>query len=193
MFWHQDLTSCLWLLLFDGLWSSWYLGFSLLGILGRSWIHTFHLVLSYFTLIITLFYPTHPTVTHDLIPISIRRRRRSVFDHLGCVVIHLLDFRFNIFHDCRAWQIADLLVMMLSFWQLARWVLIFVCSLHFEHWSSLFYSSVSFVLSTWYHDTWSCLAFPFEIGHLHYMVDEHIPEYNSSYDILHLSLFTSTY
>ena len=106
------------------------------------------------------FYPTHLTITHDLTSLSIRRRRASVLDHFVCAFIHLLDFRFNIFHDGRAWQIADLLVMMLSFWQLARWVLIFVCPLHFEHWSSLFYSSVSLVLSAWCHDARSCLALP---------------------------------
>ena len=71
--------------------------------------------LSYQSLIITFFYLTHPTVTHDLTLISIRRRRGSVLDHFGCAFIYLSDFRFNIFHDGRAWQIADLLVMMLSF------------------------------------------------------------------------------
>ena len=158
---------------FFGLLSYWRLGFSLLSILGWSWIptylsfhtQTFHpwilsYLLSYQSLTITFFYPTHLTITHDLTSLSIRRRRGSVLDHFVRAFIHLLDFRFNIFHDGRAWEIADLLVMMLSFWQLARWVLIFVCPLHFEHWSSLFYSSVSLVLSAWCHDAWSYLALP---------------------------------
>ena len=84
--------------------------------------------LSYPSLIITLFYPTHPTVTHDLTSLLIRRRRGSVLDHFGCVFTHLLDFKFNIFHDGRTWQIVDLLVTMFSLWQLACWVLI---CLHF--------------------------------------------------------------
>ena len=154
------------------------------------------LVLSYFlsyqSLIITFFYPTHPIVTHDLTIFSIRRRCRSVLDFLGCVFIHLVEFRFNIFHDGRAWQIADLLVMMLSFWQLARWVLIFVCSLHFEHWSSLFYSSVSFVVSacvTIHGPVWLYL---FEVGHFHCMMDEHISEY-SSFETLYISVCLLSY
>ena len=121
------------------------------------WILSY--LLSYRRLIVTFFYPTHLTMAHDLTPFSIMRRCRSVLDHLGCAFIYLLDFRFNIFHDGRAWQIADLLVMMFHFdsWHVECW---FACSLHFEHWSSLFYSSVSFVLSAWYHDAWSCLALP---------------------------------
>ena len=144
MFWHRDLTSYLWLLLFDGLWSYWHLGFSLLGILGWSQIltylsfrtQTFHH--GYFH----AFYLTrawslsscliHPTMTHDFTSLSIRRRCRLVLNHLGCAFIRLLDFRFNIFHDGRAWQIADLLVLMLSFWQLACWVLI---CLFFTFWA----------------------------------------------------------
>ena len=53
----------------------------------------------------------HDTWHH--IPLSIRMRCRSVFDHFGCAFIHLLDFRFNIFHDGRAWQIVDLVVKMI--------------------------------------------------------------------------------
>ena len=56
------------------------------------YLPTFHFILSCFlfyqSLIITFFYPTHPTVTHDLTLFSIRRRHRSVLDHLGCVFIH---------------------------------------------------------------------------------------------------------
>ena len=114
--------------------------------------------LSYPSLIITLFYPTHSTVTHDLIPISIRRRRRLVLDHLGCAFIHLLDFRFNVFHDGRAWQIADLLVKMLSFWQLTCWMLICLFFRILSTGHHCFYSSVIFVLSAWCRNAWSCLA-----------------------------------
>ena len=144
----------------DGLRSYWHLRFSPFGILGWSRIHTFHLVLSYFTLIITLFYPTHPTVTPDLTLISIRRRRGSVLDHFGCVFIHLSDFRFDIFHDGRAWQIVDLLVTMFLLWQLACWVLICLLFAFFSTDHYCYYSSVSFVLLVWCHDTWSCLALP---------------------------------
>ena len=173
MFWQRDLTFYLWLLL-----SIDYRAINTLGLVFSAYLddlrylHTFHFVLRHFTLDtftssiipepdhhLLLSYTSH----HDTWPythLSIRRRRGSVLDHFGCAFIHLLYFGFNIFHDGRAWQIADLLVMMLSFWQLARWVLIFVCSLHFKHWSSLFYSSVSFVVSAWCHDTWSCLALP---------------------------------
>ena len=88
--------------------------------------------LSYQSLIITFFYPIHPTVTHDLTSLSIRKRRGSVLDHFGCTFIHILDFKFNIFHNGRTWQIVDLLVTMFSLWQLACWVLI---CLHFVFWA----------------------------------------------------------
>ena len=139
---------------FDRLWSYWRLGSSFLGILGWSHILTYissysdispwilSCLLSYQSPIITFFYLTHPTVTHDLTPLSIRRGCRSVLDHLGCVFINISDFRFNIFHDGRAWQIVDLLVTMFSLWQLACWVLIclhFACwvliCLHFAFWA----------------------------------------------------------
>ena len=120
------------------------------------WILSY--LLSYQSLTITFFYPTHPTVTHDLASISIRRRRRSVLDHLGCAFIHLLDFRFNIFHDGRAWQIVDLLVTILSFWQLACWELTCLLFVFRALVIIIVIHSVSFVLSAWCHDTWSCLA-----------------------------------
>ena len=122
------------------------------------WILSY--LLSYRSLIITFFYPSHLTMAHDLTPFSIMRRCRSVLDHLGCAFIYLLDFRFNIFHDGRTWQIVDLLVMMFSLWQLACWVLI--CLL-FAFWALViicFYSLVSFVLLAWYRYIGSYLALP---------------------------------
>ena len=115
---------------------------------------------SYQSLIITLFYPTHPTVTHDLTIFSIRRRCRSVLDHLGCVFIHLLDFRFNIFYDGRAWQIVDLVVMIIFILTVGILSvdLFALCILSTDHYCC--YSLVSFVSSVWCHDTWSCLALP---------------------------------
>ena len=101
--------------------------------------------LFYQSLIITFFYLTHPTVTHDLTPFSIRRRCRSVLDHLGCAFIYLLDFRFNIFHDGRAWQIVDLLVTMFSLWQLACWVLICLFFRILSTGHHCFYSSVIYI------------------------------------------------
>ena len=93
-----------------------------------SYLHTFQLVLRHSTLdtfmlsilpkldhYLLLSHTSH----HDTWPythLSIRRRRGSVLDHFGCAFIHLLYFGFNIFHDGRAWQIVDLLVIMLSFW-----------------------------------------------------------------------------
>ena len=134
MFGHQDLTFCSWLLfLIDyGAIDTLSLVFSAyLDDLG--YLHTFHFVLRHFTLD-TLMPSIIPEPDHhfllsytshrDTTPPSIRRRCRSVLNHLGCAFIHLSDFRFNIFHDGQAWQIDDLLVMMLSFWQLSCWVLI---------------------------------------------------------------------
>ena len=140
---------------------------------------TLSCLLSYQSLIITLFYPTHPTVTHGLVSISIRRRRRSVLDHLGCAFIHLLDFRFNIFHDGKAWKIVDLLVTMFSLWQLACWVLI---CLHFAFWALIIIVVIhKFVLFcqrcvTICGPIWHYL---YEVGHFHYMMIEHISEYSS--------------
>ena len=135
--------------------------------------------LSYQGLIITFFYLTHPTVTHDLTPFSIRRRCRSVLDHLGCAFIYLLDFRFNIFHDGRAWQIVDLLVLMLSFWQSACWVLICLF-FAFRALVIIVFIRQSFLFSqhgiTIHSPVWHYL---FEVGHFHYMMDEHISEYSS--------------
>ena len=85
----------------------------------------FHFVLRHFTLDIFMlsilpnldhYLLLSHTSHHDTWPhttLLIRGRCRSVLDFLGCVFIHLVDFRFNIFHDGRAWQIVDLLVMML--------------------------------------------------------------------------------
>ena len=122
---------------FDRLWGYWYLGFSLLSILGWSRIPTY---LSFRTQAFHhwyfhAFYHTRAWSSSSFIPhispwhiISHSsldyERCRSILDHFGCAFIHLLDFRFNIFHDSKAWQIVDLLVMMFSFWQLVCWVLI---------------------------------------------------------------------
>ena len=136
-------------------------------------------LLSYQSLIITFFYPTHPILTYDLIPISIRMRCRSVFNHFGCAFIHLLDFRFNIFHDGRAWQIVDLLVTMFSLWQLACWVLI--CLL-FAFWALTIIVVIHQLVLFCHHGVtihgpvWHYLS---EVGHFHYMIDEHISKYSS--------------
>ena len=136
----------------------------------RYW-HTFHFVFRYFTLD-TFMLSIIPEPDHHLLlsytsyrdtwphPFSIRRRRGSVLDHFGYAFLHLSDFRFDIFHDGRAWQIVDLLVMMFSLWQLACWVLICLLFAFFSTDHYCCYSSVSFVLSAWCHDTWSCLALP---------------------------------
>ena len=150
MFWHRDLTFCLWLLLLMD-----YGAIDTLGLVFSTYLDdigylpTFHFILKHFTFdaftlsilpeldhYILLFHTSH----HDTWPhttLSIRRRCRSMLDFFGFAFVHLLDFRFNIFHDGRAWQIVDLLVMMLSLWQLSCWVLICLL-LHFEHRSSLF-------------------------------------------------------
>ena len=101
----------------------------------------------------------HDTWPHT--PLSNRRRCRSVLDFFDCAFIHLLDFRFNIFHDGRAWQICwlisddafILIVGMLSVDLLA----LFILSTGYHHYC---YSPVSFVLLAWCHNTWSCLALP---------------------------------
>ena len=81
--------------------------------ISDTYIH-FHFVLRRFTLD-TFMLPILPEPDHFLLlsrtshhdtwlhtPPSIRRRCRSILDHLGCAFIHLSDFRFNIFHDSRA-------------------------------------------------------------------------------------------
>ena len=152
-----------------------------------SWILS--CLLSYQSLIITFFYPTHPTVTHDLTPLSIRRKCRSVLDHLSCVFIHLSDFRFNIFHDGRAWQIVDLLVTMFSFWQLACWVLI--CLL-FAFWALIIIVVIHQLVLFCQHGVtihgpvWHYLS---EVGHFHYMMGEQILEY-SSFETLCISVYS---
>ena len=135
-------------------------------------------LLSYRSLIITLFYPTHPTVTHDLTLISIKRRRGLVLDHFGCVFIYLSDFRFNIFHDGKVWQIVDLLVTMFSLWQLACWVLL--CLL-FAFWAQIIIVVIHQLVLFCQHGVmihgpvWHYLS---EVGHFHHMMDEHILEYS---------------
>ena len=137
MFWCRDLTFCLWLLF-----SMDYGAINTLGLVFSAYLDdlgylpTFHFVLRHFTLD-TFMLSILPELDHHILlshtshhdtwphtPLPIRRRCRSVIDHLDCAFIHLLDFRFNIFHDSKAWQIVDLLVMMFSFWQLVCWVLI---------------------------------------------------------------------
>ena len=89
------------------------------------YLHIFNFVLKHFTLdtfmssilpeldhYLLLSHTSHHDTWHHT-PLSIRMRCRSVFDHFGCAFIHLLDFRFNIFHDGRAWQIVDLVVKMI--------------------------------------------------------------------------------
>ena len=121
----------------------------------------------------------------------IREECRPILDFPSRAFMYLLDFEFNIFHDNRAWQITIfffsdddfiLTIDMLSFNLLAFCVLVII----------IFLSTNPFCLSARYLNTWSCLAFPFEVGHLHYMVDEHIPKYSSSCNIPHLNLFTNT-
>ena len=137
MFWHRGLTLCLWLLLLMD-----YRAIDTLGSVFSAYLddlgylHTFHFILRHFTfdtfMPSILLEPDHHillshTSHHDIWPhtsLLIRRRCRSFLDFLGCAFIHLVDFRFNIFHDGRAEQIVDLLMMMLSFWLLARLVLI---------------------------------------------------------------------
>ena len=145
MFWHRDLTSCLWLPLtmgYGAIDASGLVFSAYLDDLG--YLHTFHLVLRHLTLDtfmpsiilepdhhLLLSYTSHRD-TRPHTHLSVRRRRGSVLDPFGCTFIHLLYFRFNIFHDGRAWQIVDLLVTMFSLWQLACWVLI---CLFFTFWA----------------------------------------------------------
>ena len=150
MFWHRDLTFCSWLLLLMD-----YGAIDTLGLIFSAYLDdlgylpTFHFILGHFTFdtfmlsilpeldhyLFLSHTPHHDTWSHTIF--LIRKRCRPVLDLFHCAFIHLLDFRFNIFHDGKAWQIFDLLVIMLSFWQLACWVLICL-PLHFEHWLSLF-------------------------------------------------------
>ena len=168
------------------------------------YLHAFHFVLRHFTmdtfipsiipeidrhllLSYTSYHGTWPT------PFSIMRRCRSVLDHLGCAFIHFSDFRFNIFHDGRVWQIADLLVMMLSFWQSACWVLICLF-FAFRALVIIVFIRQSFLFSqhgiTIHSPVWHYL---FEVGHFHYMMDEHISEYSSFETFCILCLFIITY
>ena len=145
MFWHRDLNFCSWLLLLMD-----YGAIDTLGLIFSAYLDDlgylpiFYFVLKHFTIDTFMFsillepdqylLLSH-TSHHDtwpLTPLWIRRICKSVIDFLGCAFIYLVDFRFNIFHDGRAWQIVDLLVIMLSFWQLSCWVN-FACFLHFEH------------------------------------------------------------
>ena len=137
------------------------------------------------------FYPTHLTITHDLTSLSIRRRRGSVLDHFGFAFIHLSGFRFDIFHDGRTWLIVDLLVTMFSLWQLACWVLF--CLL-FAFWALIIIVVIHQLVLFCQHGVtihgpvWHYL---FEVGHFHYMMDEHISEYNSFET--HFYLFSIAY
>ena len=174
MFWYRDLTFYLWLLF-----SIDYGAIDTLGLVfsvyldDLGYLPTFYFILKHFTfdtfmlsilLELDHYFLLSHTSHHDTwphTPLSIKRICRSVLYFFDFTFIHLLDFRFNIFHDGKAWQIVDLLVMMLSFWQLAFWVSICAfCILSTGH--HCFYSSISFVLLTWYHDTWSCLALPIQ-------------------------------
>ena len=187
MFWHRDLSFYLWLLL-----SIDYGDIDTLGLVFSAYLDDlgylpiFYFVLKHFTIdtfmLSILLEPDHHlllshTSHHDTWPhisLSIRRKCRSVLDHLGCAFIYLLDFRFNIFHDGRAWQIADLLVLMLSFWQLACWVLICLF-FAFRALIIIVFIRQSFLFSqhgiTIHSPVWHYL---FEVGHFHYMMDEHI-------------------
>ena len=143
------------------------------------------LILSYFlsyqSLIITFFYPTHPTMTHDLTIFSIRRRCRSVLDHLGCVFIH--SFQLYVQHlpwwqglaDC--WLISDdafilivgtmsvVFCLLFSFWALVVIIVII-------HQLVLFCQHGVTIHGPIWH-------YPSEVGHFHYMMDEHISKYSS--------------
>ena len=117
MFWHQDLTFYLWLLLLIDYGAIDTLGLIFLAYLDDlGYLPTFHFVLRHFTLD-TFMLSILPELDHYLfslahtshhdtwphIPFSIRRRCRSVLDFLSSAFIHLVDFGFNIFHDGRAW------------------------------------------------------------------------------------------
>ena len=136
------------------------------------YLHTFNFVLRHFTLdtfmpsilpefdhYLLLSHTSHHDTWHH-IPLSIRMRCRSVFNHFGCAFIHLLDFMFNIFYDGRAWQIVDLVVTIIFILTVGILSvdLFTLCILSTDHYCC--YSLVSFVLSAWCHDTWSCLALP---------------------------------
>ena len=147
MFWYRDLTFRSWLLLLmdygaidtSSLASSAYLD-------DLRYLHTSHFILRRFTM--DIFIPSIiPEPDHYLIlsytshrdtwPHPFSRLGEDVDQSLITLVVFsyiLLDFRFNIFHDSRAWQIVDLSVTMLSFWQLARWVLIFCLLFAFRAW-----------------------------------------------------------
>ena len=155
------------------------------------YLSTFHFVLRHFTIDTFMFFIL-PKLDHYILlshtshhytwphtPLLIKRRCKSVFDFLGCAFIHLLNFRFNIFHDDKAWQIVDLLVMILSFWQLACWVLI--CLL-LAFWALVIIVFIHQLVLFCQHGitihgpVWHYL---FEVRHFHYMMDEHISEYSS--------------
>ena len=135
------------------------------------YLPTFHFILKHFTLdtfmlsilpeldyyLLLSHTSHHDTWSHT--PFLIRRICRSVLDHFGCAFIHFLDFRFNIFHD-GAWQIVDLVVTIIFILTVGILSvdLFTLCILSTDHYCC--YSLVSFVLSAWCHDTWSCLALP---------------------------------
>ena len=92
------------------------------------YLPTFHFILRHFTHgYFHTFYLTRAWSSPSFILHILPWHMTSPFSRLGGDVDQssialvmfsyiLLDFRFNIFHDGRAWQIADSLVMMLSFW-----------------------------------------------------------------------------
>ena len=192
MFWHWDLTCYLWLLLSIDYGAIDTLGLVFLAYLDDlRYLSTFHFVLRHFTLDTFMlsillefdhYFLLSRTSHHDTWPhtsILIRRRCRSVLDFFGCAFIYLLDFRFNIFHDDRAWQIVDLLVTILPFWQLACWVLI--CLL-FAFWALVIIVFIHQLVLFCQHGImihgliWHYL---FEVRHFHYIMDERISKYNS--------------
>ena len=160
---------------------------------------TFHFVLKHFTLAtfmlsilpeLDYYLLLSHTSQHDTWPhtsLSIKRRCRSILYFFGCAFIHLMDFRFNIFHDSKAWQIFYLLVMMLSFWQLACWVLI---CLFFVFWALVIIVFIYQLVLFCQHGIMihgPIWHYPFEVGHFHYMMDENISEY-SIFEAFYISI-----
>ena len=189
----------------DGLRSYWHLGFSLLGILKWSqiltclsfrtqtfhhgYIHAFYHTRAWPSLSFTLHIPPW----HMTSPFS---RLGGDVDQSSIALVMfsyvLLDFRFNIFHDSRAWQIVDLLVTMLSLWQLACWVLF--CLL-FAFWALIIIVVIHQLVLFCQHGVtihgpvWHYLS---EVGHFHCMMDEHISEY-SSFETLYILVCLLSY
>lgn len=138
-----------------------HFGFGLLSILGLildthlpfvshlnfSPLTPLHLYLSYRSLdwCFLLSYLFH----HDTwLTIWIRGGYRSILEFLSLTFIHLLEFRFKIFHNGKALHIIDLSGMMLWLWQLTCCTLTLhtFCTYSFGH--HHFCTPVDFVLST---------------------------------------------